>query len=49
MFRVYTDEDIVHSEPGEDKFQFSNDLADWMLARTGSSIGDGNGETRSKL
>ena len=43
------DHSIVHAEPGEDKFTFANDVADWILARGGSEAQtDGQG-SRSKL
>ncbi len=29
-----TDLDEVYCEPGEDKFIFANDIADWVLARS---------------
>ena len=29
----------VHAEPGEDKITFANDVADWILARTGATVG----------
>ena len=44
---LLTDESTVHGEPGNDKIQYSNDVADWMLARTESH--NGEGENKSKL
>ena len=41
------DESIVHGEPGDDKIRYSNDVADWMLARTEPSNGEGG--SKSKL
>ncbi|KAL9105117.1 MAG: hypothetical protein Q9163_000035 [Psora crenata] len=40
---------VLHSEPGQDKITYANDLADWILARTGSKGGDDNPEGKSKL
>ncbi len=40
--------DIVHTEPGNDKFVFINYVADWILARAGkgkeAATTDGDGE-----
>ncbi|KAI9681467.1 MAG: hypothetical protein M1817_002751 [Caeruleum heppii] len=43
----------LHDEPGEDKYLFANDVADWILARTGpaptAAGGATEGETKSRL
>ena len=31
--RYMSDRSSVHAEPGEDKLNFANDVADWVLAR----------------
>lgn len=38
----------VHAEPGDDKITFANDVADWIIARSGPEIEDGLG-AKSKL
>ncbi|KAI9799220.1 MAG: hypothetical protein M1825_004863 [Sarcosagium campestre] len=38
----------LHAEPGQDKIQFANDVADWILARVPQKTG-AVGETRPKL
>ncbi|KAI4129067.1 MAG: hypothetical protein LQ338_002417 [Usnochroma carphineum] len=51
-FRVYEGHyHKLHAEPGEDKVQFANDVADWILARAGKTENTNNAssEARSRL
>lgn len=41
---------IVHAEPGQDKIIFANDVADWILARSGAAAGQRSDDsTKSRL
>lgn len=39
---------IVHSEPGEDKRTFANDVADWVLARASMAREQTSGDPPAK-
>ena len=40
---------VVHGEPGEDKVTYANDVARWILARSGWKAKEDDPDSKSKL